>query len=349
MFTAAEQILTSHSATHVFIWSHSHKGNIIVQGDLEGFLSLSRDSSKYYAYNNVPELLHGSFTRIQQPKAKPVDGGYLSMPGTRVLPTTCPRHWLVQVSLAHLPVQSQLAPSAFQEELSSALPCLSEQIRLLFVLFPRRQMGRREAGGISDALSRCQQGLAVTGWWKGACLTPGLCQPAGATGTTGTNGDQRGPTGTSRNHGDQQEPRGPTGTNRDPVTWLLCGELQEQIKGCPAGTQERKGGKTKQDEVTFPSRSRTVWLLASRTSLDAWDDLQISHLPGNSLDTRPHINSYCNRTQCQGLRFPTQNVNKEHPGFSVAFKRDGVHSPTVHPAGLVVGAVDGLQILSTLE
>lgn len=75
------------------------------------------------------------------------------MPGTRVLSTTCPKHWLDQIYLAHLPVHSQLAPSAFQEELSSAQPCLSEQIRLLLVLFPTRQMGRREAGGISDVVS----------------------------------------------------------------------------------------------------------------------------------------------------------------------------------------------------
>lgn len=97
--------------------------------------------------------------------------------------------------------------------------------------------------------------------------------------------------------------RGPTGADRDPATRLLCGELQEQIKGCPAGAQERKRGKTKLDEVTFPSRSGAAWLLASRTSLDARDDLQTSHLLGNGLDTRPHINSYCNRAQCQGLRF----------------------------------------------
>lgn len=121
------------------------------------------------------------------------------------------------------------------------------------------------------------------------------------------------------------------------MTRLLCGELQEQTKGCPAGAQERKGGKTKLDEVTFPSRSRTAWLLASRTSLDARDDLQTSHLLGNGLDTRPHINSYCNRAQCQGLHFPTQNINKGHPGLNIAFKRGGVHSPTMHPAGFIVG------------
>lgn len=150
MFTAAEQILTSHPAAHLFSCSHSQKGNAILQDDLEGFLSFS---SKYYAYNNVPEFLHGSFTRSQQPEVKPVHSGYLSMPGTGVLPTTCPKHWLGQIYPAHLPVHSQLAPSALQEELSSAQPCLSEQIRLLLVLFPTRQMGRREAGGISDTVS----------------------------------------------------------------------------------------------------------------------------------------------------------------------------------------------------
>lgn len=110
------------------------------------------------------------------------------------------------------------------------------------------------------------------------------------------------------------------------MTRLLCGELQEQMKGCAAAAQQRKGDKTKQDVVPFPSRSRTAWLLASRTSLDTGDDLQTSHLLGNGLDTRPHINSYCNRAQQQGLHFPTQNINKAHPGLRAAFKRGGVHS-----------------------
>lgn len=226
------------------------------------------------------------------------------------------------------------------------------------MLFPTRQMGRREAGGISDTLSWCQQGLAVMGWWRGD-LSDTRAVPASR-----GHRDQQRPAGTSRNHRDQQEPWGPAGTGRDPVTQLLCGELQEQIKGCAAGAQERKGGKTKQDEVTFPSRSRTAWLLASRTSLDTGDDLQTSHLLGNGLDTRPHINSYCNRAQCQWLHFPTQNINKGHPGLSVAFKRGGVHSSTMHPPSCFYSremfscsqlersstrAVDGLQILATLE
>lgn len=83
----------------------------------------------------------------------------------------------------------------------------------------------------------------------------------------------------------------------------------------PADAQERKGGKNEPDEVTVPSRSRITRLVASRTSSDARDDLQTLHLLGNGLDTKTHINSYSNRAWCQGLYFPTQNINKEHPGF----------------------------------
>ena len=87
------------------------------------------------------------------------------------------------------------------------------------------------------------------------------------------------------------------------------------MKGSPADAQERKGGKKEPDEVTVPSRSRIARLLPSRTSSDAKDDLQTSHLLGNGLDTKPHINSYSNRAWCQGLYFPMQDINKKHPGF----------------------------------
>lgn len=45
----------------------------------------------------------------------------------------------------------------------------------------------------------------------------------------------------SRNQQGPWGSAGTTGTN--PVIQLLCGEFQEEIKGCPAAAQERKGGK----------------------------------------------------------------------------------------------------------
>jgi len=73
------------------------------------------------------------------------------------------------------------------------------------------------------------------------------------------------------------------------------------MKASPADAQERKGGKNEPDEVTVPSRRRIARLLASRTSLDARDDLQTSHLLGNGLDIKPCINSYSNRVWCHGI------------------------------------------------
>lgn len=296
------------------------------------------------------------------------------MAGTRILPTTCPKHWLVRIYLAHLPVHSQLAPSAFQEELSSAQACLSEQIRLLLVLFPRRQMGRRGAGGIPDVLSPCQQGMVKRGLsvtravpasrshrdqegpagtnsnqqeptgtnrdhrdqqdlWGSAGTKRDQQESQDKQGPAGINRDQQGPTGTSSNHRDQQRPTGTMRTRRDEQeptgTMGTSRNHRDQscdsapVWGVPGGNKGmssccsgEKGRKTKQDdEVTFPSRSRTAWLLASRTSVDTGDGLQTSHLLGNGLDTRPHINSYCNTAQCQGLHFPAQNINKGHSGL----------------------------------
>lgn len=78
-------------------------------------------------------------------KMKPVDGGYLSTPGTCVLPATCLMHRLVQIGLAYFPVQSQFVPSAFQEELSSASPCLSQQIAM-FCASPQETDGEERRG-----------------------------------------------------------------------------------------------------------------------------------------------------------------------------------------------------------
>lgn len=56
---------------------------------------------------------------------------------------------------------------------------------MLFVLFPKRQMEKRGEGGISDTLSWCQKGLAVTGWWRRGLSDTGA-SPAGRKALTGT-------------------------------------------------------------------------------------------------------------------------------------------------------------------
>lgn len=286
MFTVAEEILTTYPTAHVFIWSHSHKGNRILQDALGG-LSFSRDSSHYEVYNNVPEfpdLLHRTFTSLTAENQ--ACGWWLPFHSSH----TCPPYHLPEalagpdlfnVSSCPLP----FCPICFP---GGALLCITLPVTAdndALCAFAQETDGKQRRGRHLRHAVVVSEGAGCDGLVeKRAVWHWGF---------------------TSRQEG----------TDGDPETHFLCGELQEHMMGSPADAQERKGGKNEPDEVTVPSRSRITRLVASRTSSDARDDLQTLHLLGNGLDTKTHINSYSNRAWCQGLYFPTQNINKEHPGF----------------------------------
>lgn len=132
------------------------------------------------------------------------------MAGTRIVPTTCPKHWLVWIYLAHLPVHSQLAPSAFQEELSSAQPCLSEQIRLLLCCSP-------ETDGKEGSGRHPRRAVAVSAGagGEGPVCHQGCASQQEPQGPRGTSRDQQQPAGTNRDQQGSQGPAGPMGTSRD--------------------------------------------------------------------------------------------------------------------------------------
>lgn len=99
----------------------------------------------------------------------------------RVLPTTCLMHWVVQIGLAHLPVHSLFVPSAFQEELSSASPCLSQQIAILCA-FPQETDGKERRGRHLRCTVAVSEGA---GWWSRGLSDTGA-SPAGRKAPTGT-------------------------------------------------------------------------------------------------------------------------------------------------------------------
>lgn len=223
-----------YSTACAIMWIHSHRGNSIVWHDLGGISYHSVDTS-------VNTKHRGTFlsSQVSCMGALLVCKSWES--GLWVVATFSSRHTsspsLPDPHLFRVSCSPSLSHLLYGRSSPLYNPGLSQRVTMLLVLFPKRQMERREEGGISDTLSRCQKGPGMMCWWR---------------------------------------TRGLSGTGALPAAAHRCVHrvLQERIKRSPVDAQERewKSGLTK-GQTDPRHKIRTARLLASKTSSDAQDGL----------------------------------------------------------------------------